>query len=281
MSMVNVYWTINEDTKVDVATAKAILKKNGIPEKLMNDVTDRKAVRRGIDEMQNRRVRTSNRRIAEKIRENDAVAVFGILHNENHKGIDVTGYKQDTKVVLNKSTGSVEATGAVAGDVLAAINANRGSYNDADIRRLCYNLIRSIGGVSKRPSGGIYLVPSVYMDKIDSLRLAINEMVGENAKIFTERIFDGEEEKKNMAVSVSDDIGVRIDRIMQAVSAIGKQTCRLNTHKASVDELKNLVGMYKNILGEQDALKSLSDVLDDAESKVAEKIQEVSVKANA
>lgn len=279
MNMINVYWTISEETKVSVDAAKAILQKHGISTSMMDEVTDRKAVRRGIDKLHNRRVRTSNRRISEKIRENSDIAVFGILHNENHKGIDVTAYKQDTKVVLNKNAGTVEATGEMAGEVLSAIDAQRGTYNDADIRRLCYNLVRSIGGVSKRPSGGIYILPACYADRIDALRLAVNEMVGNCATVYTERIFDGEEEKKNMATSVSDDIGVRVARIMEAVSKIGKQTCRLNTHKASVGELKELVGMYKNILGEQDALAELSKCLGDAENTIADQIQKVSVKA--
>lgn len=279
MNMLNVYWTIREDAKVDVEKAVAILASHGISKSMMDEITDRKAVRRGIDQLHNRRVCTSARRIAEKIRENEDVAVFGILHNENHKGIDVTAYKQDTKVVLNKETGHVEATGAMAGEVMKAIDANRGTFNDTDIRRLCYNVVRDAGGISKRPSGGIYIIPIGFADKIADLRCAIKEMVGDNAKIYTERICDGEEENQNMATSVSEDLGVRVDRLIHAVESIGKQTCRLNGHRATLNGLKSLTAMYKNILGEQEALADLSTKLVDAENKIAEQIQKVSVKA--
>lgn len=276
--MLNVYWTINETAKVDIGTAKNALASVGLSETLMDEVTDRRAVKRGVDEMHNRRVKTGNRRISEKIRENSNVAVFGILKCHPLNG-ETTSYEQDTRVKLNKATGAVEVTGKLADDVLQAIQSNRGVYNDADIRRLCYNLVRSIGGVSKRPSGGVYILPAIFADKIDALRVALKKMVGNNASIFVERIYDGDEENKNMAVSVCEDLQIRVGKVLDAVNAISKQTCRLTAHKANILELRTLTDVYKNILGEQDALKTLNDSLVDAENRIADAIEKVSLKA--
>jgi hypothetical protein len=276
--MLNVYWTIREDAKVSIDAANQILAGFGIGSDMMNEVTDRRAVKRGVDTLHNRKVRGSDRRISEKIRENDKVAVFGVLKCQLYPGIDQSKYAQDTKVKLNKETGAVEVTGEMAQEVTDAIQANRGFYNDEDIRRLCYNVLRSVGAVSKRPSGGIYLLPAIYADKVDALRNAVKALVGNNANVYVERVYDGDEERANMADSVADDMTIRVEKIVAAVNAISKQTCRLQTHKSNVQQLRDMTNMYRTLLGDQVRLQELDLALKQAEDKIVTAIETVSAR---
>jgi len=279
-TMLNGWWMVRRDAKVDIAVAQGVLAKYGLDTSLMNEVTERQSVRRGIDEMHNRR--GTKRTVAEKIRETGDVAVFGILNLERYVGVckDTAAYKQNTKVVLDKATGTVTATGLQADEVYERINANKGFYNDADLRRLCYNLVRSIGGVSKRPTGGVYLMPAMFGDKVDALRNALKEMVGDLAAVYVERIYDGAEERANAATSIADDLMVRATRISDAVKNITKQTCRLQNHKQNVIQLQEMTAMYQGILGEQAALENLTLVLNAASEKIEKAIVETSIAAN-
>lgn len=269
-TLLNVWWMVREDAKVSVDSALATLEKYGIDKDMMAVPTDRVAVRRGIDEMHNRRGKV--RRVSEKIRETDTKAVFGILDLHLYPGIDQSAYKQDTKVILDKETGSVEATGILADMVMAKIGENKGVFNDADIRRLCYNVIRECGGISKRPTGGVYLTLPCFTTKIEQLKSAINEMVGNQAAIYTERIFNGDMEKETAAASICEDLTSRVNNIVMAVGKINKQGCRLNAHKASVNKLSELMEMYKTVLGEQTLLEELGNTLQTASDKIEEAI---------
>ncbi len=114
---------------------------------------------------------------------------FGVLKMNVDAEARSAEYDQDTTVVLDKKAGTVNAVGVVADVVNEKIAENRGVYNDVDIRALCGSVIRSAGGVSKRPTGGVYVVPALYADKISALKDALKELCGDNPVIYPERIY--------------------------------------------------------------------------------------------
>lgn len=277
-TMLNVWWMVREDAKVSVDVADEILGRYGF-KGLMGEVTERKAVRRGIDELHNRR--GNNRRVVERVSEDADKVVFGVLKMNVDAEAQCAEYDQDTTVILDKATGVVNATGAVAEVVNQKIQMNRGVYNDNDIRALCGNVIRLAGGVSKRPTGGVYVVPAFYADKVKALKSALAEMCGDAAVIYTERIYDGEEERENTAVAVANDLTSRVNLIVTAVGKLKKQTCRIKNHQMALAKVEEITKMYSGILGEQIALKSLTDTLEMASKKIETVLEETLAKANA
>jgi len=275
-TMLNVWWMVREDTKVNAVKADSILEKFGFSG-FMGDLNERKAVRRGIDELHNRRGK--NRRVVERVRETADSAVFGVLKMNIDENSNSAEYDQDTTVVLDKATGTVEATGVMADVVNRKIAENRGVYNGNDLRFLFINVIREAGGICKRPTGGVYLVPAMYADKILSLKAAVLEMCDKGAVIYTERIYDGEEERSNAAEAVTNDLSGRVNLIVTAVSRIQKLTCRIKSHQDALVKIEELTEMYKTILGEQVGLESLTDTLKAASAKVETILAKTMLKA--
>lgn len=266
--MLNVWWMVREGIKVGVEDAQKILAKYGFSSDTMPVPSDRAFVRRSVDEFHNRRGK--DRRVVESVKNTAGYSVFGILALAVDGEAERGEYDQDTKVTLNRSTGSVEAEGVLAAEVLDRVQANRGHFNSLDVRKLCFRVIAACGGVSKRPTGGVYLIPSAYVDQIENLKLCLKELAGGLAAIYTERIYNGAEEKTIAAGSVYDDLVGRVEIVMKAVKGIGKRAGCLKKQKNNLAEIAMLSDVYRQVLGEQGALNDLSKILQNAEDQISE-----------
>ena len=276
LGLLNVWWMVREGITVGITEMHDLLQKNGFDPEIMREPSDKECVRRGIDSFHNRR--GYNRRVVEKISETQMKAVFGILGINLDKEHENSSYLQNTKVILDKNNGSVSAEGELSEEVLDRVEACRGTYNSDDIRILCKNVIRSCCGVSKRPTGGVYMIPYQFDARIKALNNVLKEVAGgKMASLYCERIYGGDEEKTNAAASVFDDLGKRVEALVKTVSRVTKQVCRMKSKKVQLDEINYLAGMYHEILGNQEAIENFNSLFKYAAEKIEQTIAELTV----
>ncbi|MCK9154518.1 MAG: hypothetical protein M0P12_00240 [Paludibacteraceae bacterium] len=276
LGLLNVWWMVREDINIGVTKMHDILQKYNLDPDMMRVPSDRECVRRGIDSFHNRR--GYKRRVVEKISETQNKAVFGILGISLDKEHENSSYIQNTKVVLDKNSGTISAEGTMADEVLNKVDNCRGTYNSEDIRTLCKNVVRKCFGVSKRPTGGVYMIPFVFKNKIDALNSVLGEVAGKReACVYVERIFGGEEEKDTAAVSVFDDLTKRISYLMNSVKNVTKQVCRLKGKTVQMEEIKYIADVYQKILGDRDSILEFGNVFSRASEKIEEVIADLTV----
>jgi hypothetical protein len=269
----NVWWMVREDIKVPIETTVSVADKYGI-RNLLKLPSERTCVRRGIDDFHNRR--GAVRRVVEKIRENEASVVFGIMDLHVDKENEQGGYEQDTKVVLDKDSGKVDVTGKLSERVIASIEKNRNNFNSKDIRDLCFSVIRACKGISKRPTGGVYLIPPQFVTQLDMLKLFLKELLGDGtACIYSERIFCGDEEKQYAGESLYQDVMTRVYGLQKRVQAVTKQECRLREHGEDLDGIKELVDAYKDVLGQQEIFEKIAVALDGTAEMIQDALERV------
>jgi len=276
LGLLNVWWMVREDISIGIVQMHDILQKYGLDPDMMRVPSDRECVRRGIDSFHNRR--GYKRRVVEKISETQNKAVFGILGISLDKEHENSSYIQNTKVILDKNSGTISAEGALSDEVLNKVDNCRGTYNSEDLRTLCKNVVRKCFGVSKRPTGGVYMVPFTFKSKIDALNAVLGEVAGKReACVYVERIFGGEEEKDTAAVSVFDDLNKRLSFLMNSVKNVTKQVCRLKGKNVQMEEIKYIAEVYQNILGKREAIAEFSDVFKTASEKIEEAISNLTI----
>lgn len=275
LGLLNVWWMVREDIQIGITDMHTVLTKHGFDPEIMHVPSDKECVRRGIDSFHNRR--GYNRRVVEKISETPTKAVFGILGISLDKEHENSSYLQNTKVVLDKNNGVVSAEGELSDEVIDRVDSFRGTYNSDDIRMLCKNVILSCCGTSKRPTGGVYMIPYQFDARIKALNEVLKEVAGKLACLYCERIYGGEEEKNNAAASVFDDLGKRVEVLVKNVSRVTKQVCRMKSKKVQLDEINYLAGIYHEILGNQEAIEGFNMLFKSAAEKIEQTISELTV----
>lgn len=272
---VNVWWTVPE-TVVDGAKAQALLEKHGFEPSDMKLPSRHLEVSRAVQSFHNRRSR-NDRRLGEKVRETPDAAIFGILEREQ-EGEEVA-FEQQTKVTLDKTSGSVTVDGKLHDDVLVALKEYQGKITDADIRQFLRRIIRMSYGVAKRPSGGIYFVPGKCVLVIDQAQAMLDEM-GTGCRIYKEEILNGVQERSNVWASVEDEVSDRVAKVVAAVGQI-ERLSSIQGKKAEIEEAASLMGLYKQLLGEEAKYEALAEKIEEAVKLVSEKITAIQTGINA
>jgi hypothetical protein len=263
---VNVWWTVPE-TVVDGAVAQALLAKHGFEPTDMKLPSRHLEVSRAVHSFHNRR-RKTERRLGEKVKETSDSAIFGILEREQEG--EQVAFEQQTKVILDKSTGDVSVDGRLKDDVLNALEKYHGKITDEDIRYFLRRVIRMSYGVAKSPNGGIYFVPGKCVMVIDQAQTMLNEM-GTGCHIFMEEILNGVQERSNVWCSVEDDVS---DRVAKVVAKIGQieRLSSIQGKKAEIEKAAGLMSLYKQLLGEEAKYEALAEKIEGAVRLVSEKI---------
>jgi len=267
---VNVWWTCPV-VAVDGQRAQEVLVAHGFDKDDLRLPTQRVEVSRAAYSLQNRRGK-SNRRVTEKTIDDADRVAYGILGRQQD-GEEVE-FKQDTKVILNKTTGEVRAEGALADQVMNAINAYKGKVTDEDIRAFLRKCIRKSFGVAKRPSGGIYFVPAKYADIILRAQAVLRE-IGSGARIYTERIQEDIEAKQNVWQAVEEEIDGRIKDTLEAVERIEKRVSAVKGQMDKLEDLTALMEVYKELLGEEAKCEGVAERIEEAVRKVSEKLTKI------
>lgn len=267
---VNVWWTCPEVNISAVEVEKA-LKKSGFETADMKAPSRRKEISRAVYSLQNRQGK-ENRRITEKATSDESQITYGILDREQTG--DTVSFEQQTKVTLVKADGSVKTEGRLVKEVEEAIAYYTGKITDEDVRMFLRNLIRRCCGISKRPTGGIYFVPEKYAPIIRSAQAVLTDM-NSGARLYIEGVHDGVEERQNVWQSVEDEISARLEETLTTVDNIERRATAVKEQEAKVEGLRNLMDVYRGLLGEEAKYEKIAAKIEDAIRVVGVKMSEL------
>jgi len=269
---VNLWWTCPEFV-MDGDKAQSIFEAQGFEaDKDLPMPNRKKAVSRAARSFQDRRHK-EGRCVVEKLKDNASCAVYGILWKRS-KGAEEAAYEQDTTVRLDKASGRVEANGPQKDEFFAALDRYGEAINDDDVRVFLREVVRMCYGISKRKNGGIYFVPDRFSGIIESAQRAIDEL-GIGAKLYVERVMNGEQERAIVWEAVETDIDAQIDATLRAVERIEKRASNVQSHEAKLDELSGLMDIYRNLLGQEAKYEELAERLESASNEVASKLNKL------
>jgi len=264
---INVWWTCPV-VAIDGQKAQEVLVKHGFDKDDLRLPSERTEVSRAAYSLQNRRGK-NNRRVTEKAADDAGHVCYGIL-GRMQKGEEV-GFQQDTKVVLDKVSGEVKVEGALADQVIVALHAYKGKVTDDDIRAFLRKCIRMCHGIPKRPSGGIYFVPAKYAHIMERAQAVLAEL-GSGARVYTERVVEDAEAKRNVWQAVEEEINARIEDTLMAVERIEKRVSAVQNQKDKLEELTVLMDVYRSLLGEEAKYECIAERIEEALNKVSEKM---------
>ena len=268
---VNVWWTVPE-TVVDGERAQAAMANRGFKKEDMPMPSRRAEFSRGVYSLQNQRGKL-NRTKVEPVADTPDHVAFGILECAQ-SGAEEAEYTQKTKAVMDKASGAVRAEGKLAAEVLKSVDAFTGKVTDEDVRYFLRRVIGKCYGVAKRPSGGIYFVPAKYSHLMESAQGAMADL-GTGVRIYVERVMDGKEERSNVWEAVEADVMAQIDETISAVGRIEKRANSVRGQQTKLDELSELVDVYKGLLGEEAKFEAVAERIEEAVKVVAEKMQKL------
>jgi len=265
---VNIWWTCPEFV-MDGNRAQAVLEQFGFEADQMPLPNRAKAVSRAAYSFQDRR-RRENRKVTEKTKNNSRYSVYGILAAKS-KGDEEVAYEQETTVRFDKESKRVEVNGPQAEEFLKRLDMYTDAITDDDVRQFLRGVVGMCYGISKRPSGGIYFVPQRCVGIIESAQNVLSELkVG--AKLYIERVQNGEQERAIVWEAVETDIDKQIEQTLQAVERIGKRASSVQTQEAKLGELEGLMDIYRNLLGQEAKYEELAEKLEEASQTVAKKL---------
>jgi hypothetical protein len=161
-----------------------------------------------------------------------------------------------------------------------ALRRYEGAITDQDIRAFLTRTIRTARGIPKRPSGGIYFVPVQYASIVLAAQKSLADM-GTKARIYTERVVNGVQERQNVWGSVQEDVDDQINKLLDEVSKITKRASAVRTKQAKLGEIKELAKMYQDMLGEEARYEDLTAKFAAAERAISAKMVEVQEQVNA
>ena len=266
---VNIWWTCPE-MLMAADKAAAILEKNGFEPKFdMPEPSRKNVVSRAVKSFQDRR-RNEGKKVTDKVKDTAECIVYGIL-SQGRVGDEEVAYEQGTTVRLDKESGRVEAEGAQVEDFFVALE----NYSDAiigdDVRGFLRKVVSMCHGISKRPNGGIYFVPERYKSILESAQDVLEDM-GMGARLYVERVMNGEQERAIVWEAVETDIDAQIEATLKSVSRIEKRASSVQSHEAKLGELTDLMDIYKQLLGQEAKYEELAERLESASQEVAAKM---------
>ncbi len=268
---VNVWWSV-PSAILDGETAQKALVKHGFERGDIPLPSRRTEVSRACYSFQNRRSHTE-RRITEKTQDNGVNVVYGIL-DQNRKDAEHVGFNQTTTVYLNKDTGEVRAEGDLSEEILVAIHRYEGKVIDEDVRTFLRSVIRMCYGVAKRPSGGIYFVPSRFANIVEGAQAVLDEIKG-GARLYVEGIINGAQEREIVWESVENSIETEIQQALMAADRISRNSKAVTSQKMKLEGLNEIVEVYKGLLGREAHYESLAERIEEAVQQVSVKIVDI------
>jgi len=268
---VNIWWSV-PTVLLDGNFVQDTLVKHGFERGDIPLPSRRTEVSRACYSFQNRRSQTE-RRITEKTQDNGKYVVYGIL-DQNRKDDEHVGFSQTTTVYLDKDTGEVRVEGELGNEILEAIAQYEGKVSDEDIRTFLRSVIKMCYGVAKRPSGGIYFVPSRFANIVESAQLVLDE-IKSNARLYVEGIINGTQEREIVWESVESNVETEVQQALLAAERIERSAKAVGSQKAKLERLNEIVEVYKGLLGREAHYESLAERLEEAVQQVSAKIADI------
>ena len=265
---VNIWWYLPESS-VDAGKVKEVLAKHGFETDDIKKPSRQQEVSRAVKSFHNRRSK-AERRIGEKVGDTPSAATYGILDHNQVSASEVS-FDQHTTVRLDKVTGGVNVAGVLKDEFNTSLSGFEGRITQDDIRTFLLKVVRMCYGIPKRPSGGIYFIPSQCVSVIDDAQAVLNEL-NTSSRIYIERVMDGVQEKKNVWESVEDEISTRLAEAVAAIGRIGRRASAVKTQEAVITEAQDLMGIYRDLLGEEAKFEAITEKIEEAVKAVSEKL---------
>jgi hypothetical protein len=273
---VNIWWHIPTLT-VDGTKAQALIEQSGFELEDLPLPSRKLAVSRAAHSFQDRRHK-NGRRVTEKVKDNSEYAVYGIL-NKSVKGIEEVGYDQSTTVKLHKESGRVTTEGALGEAFLTRLATYENSITNEDVAHFLRRVIKLTYGVPLRPTGGIYFVPNRFAYLIEQAQDFLDKLdIG--AKLYVQRIVDGDQERDIVWNSVENSIEAQIESTLKAVDKIEKRVSSIQNHESKLSELDELMSIYSDLLGKEAEYEELTEQLSKASNEVASKLTKLQEQAS-
>lgn len=167
-----------------------------------------------------------------------------------------------------------ESLSAMIPDVYKAIQRYEGSITDEDIRAFLRKIIRLCCGMPKRRNGGIYFVPARFTDILKQAQAVLDDLGGD-ARLYVEGIIDGVQERENIWESVENNIDTEIQQALMAADRIGRNAKAVGNQKSKLEQLNEMVEVYKGLLGREAHYESLTERIEKAVRQVSTKISDI------
>jgi len=272
---VNVWWTC-PGAMVDGETAQSVLVANGFDKEDMKLPSRHKEVSRAVRSFNDRRSK-KNRRIGEVVKNTKDKIVYGILERE--QADNKVSFEQQTTISMDKQTGEVTSQGNLKEAFDKALDEFKGKCTEEDIRNFLREVVRMCHGVSKRPTGGIYFVPSRYSQFILDAQKVIASF-NSRSRIYAERVMNGSAERQNVWDSV--EIAVE-ETIAEQLAAVGRieRVSSIKGHLDEIEDTSKLMAVYQELLGEEAKYEALAEKIEDAVRVVSEKMRAAQVGIDA
>ena len=266
---VNVFWTI-PNVKVAVEDVKVAAAKHGFDAEDIKEPSDRKVFSRASKALNNGQQRRLVRRVSDAPGKS---TVIGIVDESVEAGSEQLEYNQSTTVRFDKADSTVNADGSLAGEFLDEFEGLKGVLTHQDFRRFVRMTVKNCAGVPKRPSGGIYFIPTENIGLIERCAEMYSELgIG---TIYVERIFDGPQERQIVWESAETEINKMVDSLLGKVSKIEKRAGAMKGHDERMEELQNMMTVYTKITGSAAEAEAISERLEEATAIVASKMSEL------
>jgi outer membrane lipopolysaccharide assembly protein LptE/RlpB len=268
---VNIWWHIPTFT-INGDRAQGLIEQAGFEPEDLPLPSRKLAVSRTAHSFQDRRHK-DGRRVTEKTKDSSEYVVYGIL-GKTQKGEEEVGYDQATTIKLNKESGSVTAEGRLGNEFLARLSRYENSITNEDVATFLRKVVKLTYGVPLRPTGGIYFVPNRFVSLIEDAQNFLDSL-GIGAKLYVQRIVDGDNEREIVWNSVENNIASQIESTLEAVDKIEKRVSSIANHETKLSELEDLMTIYQDLLGKEAEYEEITEQLQDASNTVAAKLTEL------
>lgn len=268
----NIWWTVPQDIVINASQAHAVLERHGFDKDDMPAPSAKLAVSRTAHSFQDRRHK-SNRRVTEKTAENGRYVTYGIL-GQTRVNDEEVAFKQDTTIRFDKQSEMLSIEGPMATDFQTRHVSYRNGILSEDISAFLRRMVKMSMGIAKRPTGGIYFIPSSYSWVIENAQKVLDDL-NTGAKLYLEGVMDGERERANLWGSVTHEIETRISDTLRSVERIEKRVSSIKSHEAKLSELEKLKDAYVDLLGEEAQHETLTEMLTDAVSSIGSKLNKL------
>ena len=266
---VNVFWTIPQ-IKVAVEDVKKAAAKHGFDAEDIKEPSDRKVFSRASKALNSGQHRRLVRRISDAPGKS---TVIGIVDESVVDGSEQLEYNQSTTVRFDKTDSTVNADGSLASEFLDEFEGLKGVLTHQDFRRFIRRTIRDCNGIPKRPSGGIYFIPTENIGMIERCAEMYKELgIG---TIYVERIFDGPQERQIVWESAETEINKMVDSLLSKVNKIEKRAGAMKGQEGRMEELQNMMTVYTKITGSAAEAEAISERLEEATAIVASKMSDL------
>jgi len=216
------------------------------------------------------------------LRENaagDNIFVVTVVDEKSDAVEERASYEQMTTGRVNTVTGEATAEGPLAEELLAHYRRYCECICDDDVRNFIRRVIAECAGVPKRSTGGIYFVPAAKKQRLQAAADFVRELAS-GAEITHDTVWvpvgeEGANERRNIAVSVSDAVCTEVETLVAAAGRVSKRVASIKGYENRLSEVKEMVALYETILGKEAEFEEAVEKLAEAEMVVSKKIGEL------